>query len=70
MAVMIIILIYIIKNLKNVIDKVIIGKVDESGIKESLFSNFCFQGLIVGEDYTSKKSLGIHKSDDFVYSYG
>lgn len=55
---------------ENVIDKVIIGKVDESGIKNPYSVTFVFKiGLKVEEDCTAKKSLGIHKSDKFVYSY-
>jgi DNA invertase Pin-like site-specific DNA recombinase len=55
---------------ENVIDHVIIGKVDESGIKNPYSVTFVFKtGLKVEEDCTAKKSLGIHKSDEFVYSY-
>jgi DNA invertase Pin-like site-specific DNA recombinase len=55
---------------ENVIDVVILGKADESGIKNPYSVTFVFKtGLKVEEDCTAKKSLGIHESDDFVCSY-
>ncbi len=55
---------------ENVIDTDIIGKIDESGIRNPYSVTFVFKtGLKVEENCTAKKSLGIHKSDDFVYSY-
>ncbi len=57
----------------NIIDEVIIGKVDEAGIKNPYSVTFIFKtGLKLEEDCTAKKPKGIHdnaKKDEIVYSY-
>ncbi len=56
---------------ENVIDKVIIGKVDETGKKNPYSVTFIFKtGLQLEEDCSVKKPNGIHgRKDDTVYSY-
>ncbi|SKC73489.1 hypothetical protein [Maledivibacter halophilus] len=56
---------------ENVIDEVIIGKVDESGTRNPYSVTFIFKtGLQLEEDCTVKKPNGIHGiKDGIVYSY-
>ncbi|SKC77468.1 recombinase family protein [Maledivibacter halophilus] len=56
---------------ENIIDKVVIGKVDESGIRNPYSVTFIFKtGLQLEEDCTVKKPNGIHGiKDETVYSY-
>jgi len=56
---------------ENVIDKVIIGKVDDQSIRNPYSVTFIFKtGLELEEDCTVKKPKGIHNiKDDIVYSY-
>lgn len=56
---------------ENVIDKVIVGKIDESGIKNPYSVTFIFKtGLQLEENCKVKKPNGIHGiKDDIVYSY-
>lgn len=56
---------------ENVIDKIIVGKVDEEGKENPYSITFIFKtGLQLEEDCSPKKALGIHSREhNIVYSH-